>query len=254
LKSSGGAQAKLTGTKWVGLVVAPGGTLALDGVDIENAKVAIDVQAKAAAASYGHGTITAATAPFLVEAKAALTTSHATVVGSLGTSHVLGALTASYLDYDANGFDGITGENDDATISIEDSKLHGGGGASDMIVSYTGVGNVHVAYTEITHVHCAFHFERMTGLDVSYVTATGDNFGLMLYGSLATGTKSIKSSNFYGEFEWGIQEGPNATNGAITVDGCYFSGNASGNLDLKTPSTIQVVNESTAMVAGAGPR
>jgi hypothetical protein len=254
LKSPVGAKAKITGASWIGIVVATGGTLALDGVDIENATAAIDVAAKPASAKYDHGTITGSTAPFVVEPLGVLSTSHATVIGSKGTSHILGAFTASYLDYDANGFDGITAAHDDATVSVEDSKLHGGGGVSDMIVSYTGAANIHVAYTEITKVHCAFHLERVTALDVSYVTAEGDSYGFMMYGSLKDGTKTIANSNFVSNYEWGIHELDDSINGPINVTNCYFNGNGLGDVHVHTSSSIQVTNDATARIANAKPR
>jgi hypothetical protein len=254
LKSGASAKAKLTGGSWVGIVVATGGTLALDGVDIENATAAIDVAAKPAGASYDNATISNSLAPFVVEGDGALTTTHATVTASRGTSHIVGSLKASFLDYDANGFDGLTAENDAAELSVEDSTLHGGGGMSDMIVSYTGAANIHVAYTNITKVHCAFHLERVTGLDVSYVTATADSYGFMMYGSLPNGTRTIKSSNFTSNYAWGIDEQDSSINGPIAVDGCYFSGNGLGDVHLHTASKIQVTNDATAPIASAKPR
>jgi hypothetical protein len=256
LKSTAGgaAHAKLTGTDWHGITVGEGGSLALDAVDLENAHTGIEVKAKAAAASFDNGTISGSTIPMLVDAGGKLTTSHATVVASLGTSHVLGELVASYLDYDANGYDGFTTEHDSAVLSIEDSKLHGVGVGADMIASFQGAGRIHVAYTEITRVHCAFHLERVTSLDVDHVTAQGDAFGMMMYGSLKDGTRSIKSSNFTGNFEWGIHETDDAINGPTTVTGCYFTGNGLGDVRVHTGSSIQVASNATAPVPGAKPR
>src|SRR5262249_8520102 len=144
--------------------------------------------------------------------------------------------------------------NDLAELWLEDSKLHGGGGASDMVVSYSGAKSIHVAYTDINKVHCAFHIERVTNLDVSYVTASGDAYGFLMYGSLKEGTRTVTKSNFVSNYEWGIHEQDDSVNGAMTVDGCYFTGNGTGDVHLHTASSIVVQNDATALVPGAGPR
>ena len=255
LESAGsGARSLFVSEAWSGIVVAQGGSLALDGVDIENARAAIEVQTGAASARYDRGTIRASKAPFTVDAGAALTTAHSAVFAPLGPSHVVGALTASYLDYDANGFDGITTESDDATLSVEDSTLHGIDGTTDMIASYAGAASIHVAHTTIEHVHCAFHLERVTALDVSFVTAQADAYGFMMHGSLSAGTKSIHDSNFTSNLEWGIHEEDASINGAIDVSGCYFSANGLGDVYTHAQSGIHVGASVTTPIDGARPR
>jgi hypothetical protein len=260
LKAAGGAEATITGTSatatWGGLLVDKGGTLALTNVDLASTSIAaISVNAGALAAAYDTGTITASAAPFAIQAGAKLTTSHATVKGSVGTTRVQGELDASYLDYDANGQDGITAEADTAVLSIEDSELHGiSGQTGDMIVSYQGAGTIHVAYTEIKNVHCAFHIQRMTNLDVSFVNATGDSYGFMLYGSLSSGTRKVDSMNIDGELEWGIDEEDGDINGAIAITNCYFANNAYGDVHLQTASNISITGNATAAIADAHPR
>ncbi|HEY2513732.1 MAG TPA: hypothetical protein VGI39_22850, partial [Polyangiaceae bacterium] len=89
LKSAGGAEATLTGDQpWQGILVDQGGSLALTNVDIANTSGAISVNAGAASATYDQGTISASKAPFAVQAGAKLSTSHAFVKGSLGTTRV----------------------------------------------------------------------------------------------------------------------------------------------------------------------
>jgi hypothetical protein len=257
LTSAGGAEATITSaTTWSGILVEKGGTLSLNAVDLANTSVgAISVNAGAAAASYDSGTITASVAPFAVQAGAKLTTSHATVKGSLGTSRIQGELDASYLDYDANGQDGITAESDTAVVSVEDSELHGiTGQTGDMIVSYEGAETIHVAYTEIKNVHCAFHIERMSNLDVSFVNATGDSYGFMLYGSLDQGTRTVDSMNIDGELQWGIDEEDGDINGPIAITNAYFANNAYGDVHLQTSSNISITNNATAAIATAHPR
>jgi hypothetical protein len=257
LTSTGGAEATITSaTTWAGLVVDQGGTLTLTNVDLTNTNSgAIAVNAGAATASYDDGTITASAAPFAVQAGAKLTTSHATVKGALGTSRIQGELDASYLDYDANGNDGLTAESDTAVLSVEDSELHGiSGQTEDMIVSYLGAQTIHVAYTEIKNVHCAFHIERMSNLDVSYVNATGDSYGFMLYGSLDQGTRTVTAMNIDGELQWGIDEEDGDVNGPISITNTYFANNAYGNVHLQTASNISITDDAAAAIASAHPR
>ncbi len=254
LKSPGGAPAKITAPKtWGGLAVAAGGNLALLGVDLENADTAVRVQAQAASAHYDQGVINNATLPFQVDAGGKLISDHATVKVSGGTSIVEGDFVATHLDYDANGHDGIQTISDQATLSVEDSTLHGTGGDSDMIASYDGAASIHVAYTTIQHVHCAFHLERVTALDVSFVTAQNDSYGFMMHGSLPNGTKTVKSMNMINESSWGIHEDVMSENGPISVQGCYFASNA-GDVSLRPGSPIQVTDNVTTQIANAGPR
>jgi hypothetical protein len=257
LTSAGGAEASITSaTTWAGILVESGGTLTLTNVDLDNTSVgAISVNAGATLASYDSGTISASAAPFAIQAGAKLTTSHATVTGSLGTTRVQGEFDASYLDYDSNGNDGITAESDSAIVSVQDSELHGvTGQTGDMIVSYEGAGTIQVSYTEIKAVHCAFHIQRMTNLDVSYVNATGDSYGFMLYGSLDQGTRTVDSMNIDGELQWGIDEEDGDVNGPIAITNTYFANNAYGNVHLQTSSNISITNMATAPIANAHPR
>src|SRR5205823_2196130 len=72
--------AKITSTdRWAGLIVASGGTLDADGLDLESSTAGVDVQGGAKSARYDDGTITAAKNPFAIEAGGKLTTSHAKV-------------------------------------------------------------------------------------------------------------------------------------------------------------------------------
>jgi hypothetical protein len=248
------SHAKITSAdRWAGIIVAPGGTLDADGLDLENATAGVDVQGGAASARYDDGTITAAKQPFAIEAGGKLTTAHAVVTGSLDTSLILGELDAKYLDYDSNGHDGLTAANDAAIISVEDSELHGNSGTTDMLVSYVGAGTIHVAYTEIKNVHCAFHIERISNLDVSHVTATGDYDGFMLYGSLNNGTRTVTQSNIMGEIHAGVEEGAESINGPTSFTNNYFANNPQDVL-THAQSGISVTSNATAAFSDAHPR
>jgi hypothetical protein len=255
LKSGGaGAHLGASGKTWGGLVVAEGGSLALSGVDLEDADVAVEVQGGAKAATFDGATITAAHVPFQVDAKAKLSMTSAKVALPTGTSLVEGDFVASRLDYDSNGNDGIHTMSDTATLSIEDSTMHGARGSSDMIASYDGAGTIHVAYTTFTAVHCAFHLLRVTNLDIQNVTSEGNIYGFMLHGSIEGGTKTVKNMNIIGSIEWGVHESDDAQNASITFTNTYFNGNRNGDLYLKDGTQIAVTNNATAKNEDAKPR
>ncbi len=242
--SASPTHAKLTGTGWTGIVVASGGTLTLDGVDIAGASAALDVQGGAAKAEYDDGTINGAALPFNVEKGAALTTAHATVTTAMGGSQVSGAFTATHLDYDSNGYAGITTADPAATLSIEQSTLHGSGPFADFLVSAGGAASFHVAYTDISNVHCGFHFDAITGFDISYTNIHGNAFGFMLYGSSGNATRSVSYSNVDNNTDYAYAAEGN--NGLITFDHCYVTG--------QTTSGVTVTNPETAAVGGTGPQ
>ena len=246
------AHAKLTGTAWAGLVVASGGSLALDGVDIDNATIAIDTQSGNVGATYDNSVINAATNPFKVEVGSKLSMSHSMVVGSKGLSSVGGSFTASYLDYDSNGSEGVTMVDPAAVFTVDDSKFHGtSNGGGDMIVS-NNAATLHISHSEIQKCHCAFHINNVTNLDVSFMNVHDDSYGFMQYGSdPANGTRTIASSNFTNLASVGIDE--SGTNGPIAVTGCYFNAVTGGNVHL-IDTEIKVTGTVTKAVTGVGPR
>src|SRR5438034_531591 len=79
---TGAAHAKLTGSAWTGLIIASGGTLALDGVDVDNAATAINTQSGNAGAKLDNGSIHAPTTPFKVDPGSKLSMTHSAVVGA----------------------------------------------------------------------------------------------------------------------------------------------------------------------------
>jgi hypothetical protein len=243
--SSATTHAKLTGASWTGIVVASGGTLSLDGVDLVNAGTALSLQ-KGGTGEYDDGTITAATTPFTVAAGGALTTKHSVVAGTLGSTSISGSFTASYLDYDSNGHSGITTMDPTAQLSIEDSTLHGSGPVADFLVSAAGAAKFHVAYTSISNVHCGFHFDSVSEFDVSYSNIEGNAFGFMLYGSGGVGPFTVTYSNLdtNTSFDYDTQ----GTNSPITFDHDYTA-------DATNPGdAVTTTNAQTAKVTGTGPR
>ncbi|MEO6417900.1 MAG: hypothetical protein ABIP39_00735 [Polyangiaceae bacterium] len=253
--ASAQGHAKITGDGWDGIIVASGGTLALDGVDLTNALTALNTQASDAAASYDNGTISGSKTPFLVDAGSTLTTAHASVTGTKGETHISGAFTASHLDYDSNGREGLVTLADTAALTVDDSILHGSGPIGDMVVARAGAASIHVGFTEIKNVHCAFHFDAISTFDVDHVNAHDNVYAFMMYGSGNAGSRTVKSSNLTNDSSMGVDE--SGTNGMITISDGYWAMNGTGAADNlhKTDSAIVVTNMSTTTpVANAGPR
>jgi hypothetical protein len=255
--SSQATQAKLTGTAWGGIEVGSGGTLSLVGVDLENANTARAIDATNGAAEYDYGTITASTMPFSIAAGGKLTTAHAHVVSSKGSSSVAGSFTATFLSYDSGGNEGISLAAPTAVFSATDSKFFGTGPTSGDMINGSAA-SITFAYSEITQVHCAFHFNDVTQFSIDHANLHGNSYGFMLYGSGATGTRTVSSSNIFSNAAYGADEGSASTvNGPITFENGYWAMNGAGaaNNLRKTTAAITVTNMSTTTpVANVGPR
>ncbi len=257
LKGGGrAAHAKLGGTPWGGIVVVTGGTLDLDGTDIATAETALMVQG--GSASFQYGTIDAS-GPFQVDKPGTLTVAHATVKAPTKAAAVIGKLTATFLDYDAGIYEGIVAQDDGASVSIEDSKLHGTGNENNDLVAAKGAATVHVAYTDFNAAHCGFHFDAVTSFDIAHVSIHDGSFGFMLYGSsTANGARTITASNIFNNHQRGAEEETASTvNGLISISDGYWANNGSTLDDnlRQFSGQIRVTNMSTAApVAGTGPR
>lgn len=238
--------ATLTGTGWTGIVVASGGTLSLTGVDISGATTALDVQKGATSAEYDSGTINAASTPFNVESGGALGTKSATVTGTRGSTSIAGSFTASKLNYNSNGNEGIVTTSTSAQLSIEDSTLQGTGPTGDMLVSSGGAAKFHVAYSTISNVHCGFHFDTVSEFDISYVNDQSNAFGFMLYGSGGAGPFTVTYSNITQNTDYAYDT--EGSNGPISFDNDYVTGMTNNG------TAVSVTNAQNAAVPGTGPR
>jgi hypothetical protein len=218
--TTGTPHAVLTGATWGGIIVAAGGTLTADSLDLTNASMDVS-----GTATYSNGTITAAAKPIDVETGGSLTMTTVTVTGTTAPSVINGNFTASHLDYDRNGGEGVTIGNAASIVKIDNSTFHGPNNTGgDMIVS-DACASLTMTYTEITGCHCAYHFNAITSFDLENMNLTGDSYGFMAYGSSATsGTRVFKNSNVTTMAVSGISEA--GTNGAITVSGVYFDSSA----------------------------
>ena len=212
------AHAKLTGTGWTGIVVAKGGTLTLDSLDFSGASAPMDVSGTA---TYSNGTITAPTTPIDVETGGSLTMTTVTITGSLGFSRINGSFTASHLDYDSNGNEGVTIGDPTAVVKVDNSKFHGTSASGGDMITSNACASLTMTYTSIVGCHCAYHFNNITSFDLENMDLHGDSYGFMMYGSSpSSGTRVFKNSNVEGMAVAGLSE--SGTNGAITVSGVYF--------------------------------
>jgi hypothetical protein len=246
--------AKLAGDAWGGIVVS-GGALDLEGVDLTNAATAISVQS--GMASYRYGTVANST-PFRVEVEGQLTVAHSAVTGSKAPSAILGDFTATFMDYEAGPAEAILAQDPGATLSLEDSTIHGIGNEDNDLVAARSAASIHVAYVELTHAHCGFHFDSVGSFDVSFVSVHDGAYGMMLYGSSSDGTRTVTNSNIFGNHGAGIDEGnPNTVNGVITISDGYWANNGSSTGDNIHEFTGQIRTSnmsSTTQVSGTGPR
>jgi hypothetical protein len=230
--SAAGAHARIgpavAETPWEGILVAAGGTLDVEGLDLDGATTGLDVRAGSLAARYDKGTISAAVIPFVIDTGARLDTSHAAVVGALSTSGVNGELHASYLDYakiaSTGGF--VVGDPQ-AVFDVSDSTLHGEPGLSggDYVTAISAK-LVRVTYTTITDAHCGFHFDGLDHFEIDHVTvgaasptAAGQKnaWGAMLYGS-GPGASVITDSNFMNR-DYDLDQ--MSINGPLTITRLY---------------------------------
>ncbi len=242
--------ASLTGASWIGIVVASGGTLQLDGVDITGASAALDVQG-GGTAEYDDGTIDKSAASFAVAKGGTLGMKHSTLAGAAGTCSVAGSFTADYLTYTSGGsgfWDGIVTTDPGAKLSIEDSSFTGpgpNGPLHDILVAQNGAAQFHVAYTDIKSVHCGFHFDDLSEVDISYVNDDSNAYGFMLYGSGGAGPFKVTYSNLYSN---GSDYDTLGNNSPFTFDHDYTA-------DHTNPGTfVTTTNPQSSMVAGTGPR
>lgn len=238
----GAAHAKITCASWNGIVVASGGTLDADGLDLENAGTAITTQTGNLAAKLTNGVITNPNGiPFAMQPGSKLAITKSTAIG--GQSAIAGTFTASYLTYDKGTNEGLVLSDPAGTMTIADSTLKGSGGG-DYVVSSQGK-LVHVEYTTIAGSHCGFHFDSVDKFEIDHVTDDTNSYGTMLYGSGA-GPNTISYSNFTNGTKDLDAQG---TNGPIKVDHVHTGGKDSFQGVVPT-----ITNKEASPVPNAKPR
>lgn len=243
------AHAKITCTRWAGLVVSGGGKADLEGVELENGLVGIATAVGAQESRFADGLIVNSLKPFVVSAGSKLTITNvkATTPVKLTASEtsqadVEGILVASRLDYDANASEGISVRKG-GELDLQDSVIHGKGGA-DLISAY-GAKKVKLSYSTFNGSHCGIHIEPSESFEIDHVTSESI-FGITIYGSGA-GPNTVKASNLTGSSAWLDFAGEN---GAIQFEGVYTQGTETLNGGPIPPS----ITRAAAPIPDAKPR
>ena len=235
--TTGATHAKLVGKNWKGIIVAKGGTLTVDGLDISDAEIGTWTMAGNADATLANSSITNAATPFKMEPGSKLAVSKSKVVKATGQSVIAGTFTASYLDYDKAVAEGLELNDPIGTMTISDSTLHGAGGG-DYVVSRAGK-LVKVEYTTISGSHCGLHFNAVDKFIIDHVSDDSNSYGAMLYGSGA-GPNQILSSNVRSTDKDLDMSG---TNGPTTIDKSFTGGKNTlqANATITNPAAVAVV-------------
>ncbi len=240
--SAAANHAKLGGANWKGIIIASGGTLVVDGLEITNAEVGMWTQAGNAGATMLNSSITNAATPFKMEPGSKLSFTKSSVLKSTGQSQMAGTFVASYMSYDKGSSEGLELNDAAGSMTISDSTLTGVGGG-DYVVSRAGA-LVKVEYTTITGAHCGLHFNAVDKFIVDHVSDDQNSYGAMLYGSGA-GPNQILSSNVRSTDKDLDFSG---TNGATTIDKSFTGGKNT------LASNAKITNAATVPVPNAKPR
>jgi hypothetical protein len=245
------SHAKITSTKWAGLVVSAGGKADLEGVELENGLVGIATAEGALDSTFTQGVIANSLKPFVVSKGSKLTVTNVKAstpekIGpsDLSESDISGMLVASRLDYDAHNYEGVS-VREGGEIDLSDSTFHGKN-AADLLSAY-GAKHVKVAYSTFTGAHCGLHIQPSESFEIDHVTSESDIYGITIYGSGA-GPNTVKSSNFTGSAAWLDFQG--FDQGKVTFENVFTSGSE---VMTGTP-TPTVTGKATAPIPDAKPR
>lgn len=239
---TGATHAKISGMNWGGIVVAQGGSLNVDGLDIVDAAVGVHTAAGNTDATLLNSSILNSGRPFEMEPGSKLSITKSKVSGT-GQSNIAGTFVASYMDYDKTSAEGLELNDPKGSMTISDSVLHGAGGG-DYVVSRAGA-LVKVEYTTISGSHCGFHFNAVDKFIIDHVSEDVNSYSAMLYGSGA-GPNQILSSNIRGTQ---VNLDFSGTNGATTIDKNYI-----GNMPNTLPAGTKITNPATVAIPDAKPR
>jgi hypothetical protein len=214
--------AKITCPSWGGIAVDQGGSIALEGVEIENAFSAIAMLDGAAESTFSSGSINSLH-PFSLNTGTKLTVTDTKITPPAtpppadqpGVSDIYGTFVGSHLDYDSGPNEGIRGQPN-GDVTIEDSTFHGT--ANDLVSAY-GAKHVKLAYSTFKGSHCGVHIQPSESFEIDHITSE-DLYGITIYASGA-GPNTVTASNFTGTVAWLDFQGDN---GPITFDGIFTSG------------------------------
>jgi len=251
LKKAAGARSRITCADWTGIVVAQGGVVDFDGMDVDNASVPIETTEGAGDSILQNSTLKSSLKPFLVGKKSKLTLTKVNAVApakppenAISISDVFGTLVASYLDYDAGSNEGVS-LKDGGEATITDSTLHGTNGF-DMVSAYKGK-TLKLSYSKLTGGHCGPHIQGLDSFEIDHVTSESNIYGLTIYAAGA-GPNVIKDSNFAGTAAWLDLQGDH---GPLTFTNIHYSGGKELITNTDPPS---LPANAPAEITGASPR
>jgi len=245
LRTTGGV--KISCPKWVGIIVAKGGTLDLDGIEIENAKTAIELTKETAPSTVKNSTLRGSQHAFTVLEGSKLTLTSTKVFSQAATSDdgqpiisdVFGTLEASRLEYDAASWEGVMVKKG-GTATIEDSVFTAVGGG-DLIATEDGAKNLTVRYSTMKGAHCGPHIQGADSFEFDHITSESNSFGLTVYGA-GVGPNIVKDSNLVGDAAWLDAQGEH---GPFTIENVFVQGTeiflkgAAPTIKSKSPTRIE---------------
>lgn len=250
LRKAAGARARIACEDWVGIAVAQGGRLELDGLELENPSVGIETTEGAGESTLKDGVIKNSLKPFLVGKLSTLTLTSVKITtpkevpdNVLSIGDVFGTLVASRLDYDAGPNEGIS-LKEGGSATIEDSNIHGTNG-QDMVSAYNAK-SLKLSYSTLTGAHCGPHIDGIESFTIDHVTSEKNTYGLTIYGAGA-GPNLVKDSNISGDAAWIDLQGDH---GPITFENVYTNG---GEV-IQNTAPPNITKKSETPIANAKPR
>jgi len=224
LRTTGGV--KISCRRWIGIIVAKGGTIDLDGITVENAYSAIELTKETAPGVVKNSTLRGSQHPFIVRDGSKLTLTNTKIFNQTGgsedgtsiISEVFGTLEASRIEYDAAGWEGIMVKKG-GTALIEDSVFTATNGG-DLIATEELAKNLTVRYSTMKGAHCGPHIQGADSFEFDHITSESNAFGLTVYGAGA-GPNIVKDSNLLGDSAWLDAQG---THGAWTIENVFTQG------------------------------
>lgn len=249
--------ATITCDKWKGITAAQNGTLAIDGLNIENAAIGIETTVGAGDCTVKNSKVLTSIRPFKVGVNSKLTLDHveASTVTTLGNfdtsiSEVYGELVASYIKYEAQNNEGIMVKaGGKATITDSTLTAHGG---YDLVSSYDG-DTLNVSYTTLSGGHCGPHIQGVKNATFDHITSTENQFGITIYGAQNV---TVSNSNLGGSY-WLDMQGEH---GPVTFTNNFLVPNATGGQPAQVyepgvkTEALAADTRATAKFADAAPR
>lgn len=254
-----GQRATITCPRWRGIQVVANGEVELEGIDLENPETGVETTRGAKLARITDSSILNSTWPMRVGAETTMeaTRVKVTTPTTLGpfevsVTEVYGTFIGKYIDYEANGNEGIMAMRD-GVIDLEDSTLKANKGY-DLVSSYGGK-SVKVRYTTMTGAHCGPHIAESKDADkvptgsfeFDHITSEGNVFGITIYAASMQGPLVVKDSNFQGALAWLDLQGDH---GPLTFENVYFE--TDNRLVVNTDQPV--VNKASARIENAKPR